>query len=94
MKRQERREEQTNRILISLLFQAFSKLGPLLSATIAKKKDPKKPGMCVIILAVIIPVMLCTVIAIFACETSSSLFVYISRREKTSKLWKVIFLAR
>ena len=29
-----------------LLFvrQAFSKIGPLLSAVIAKKKDPKKPG--------------------------------------------------
>ena len=25
--------------------QAFSKMGPLLSAIIAKKKDPKKPGM-------------------------------------------------
>lgn len=32
-------------------------MGPLLSATIAKKKDPKKPGKCAIIPALVIPVV-------------------------------------
>lgn len=77
------------------LLQAFSKLGPVLNATIAKKKDPKKPGMCSITPAVgVIPVIICTVIAIVVRETSCSLFVDVSRREKISKLWKVVFLAR
>jgi len=35
--------------------QAFSKMGPLLSATIAKKKDSKNPGMCSIVLSVRVP---------------------------------------
>lgn len=29
---------------VHLGWQAFSKVGPLISAVIAKKKDPKKPG--------------------------------------------------
>ena len=71
--------------LFSFLFQAFSKVGPLLSATIAKKKDPKKPGKCAAIIpALVIPVVfLCTVIAIVASETFSllSLFTfYVARK--------------
>lgn len=52
-------------------------VGPLLSATIAKKKDPKKPGKCAIIPALVIPVVfLCTVIAIVASETFSLLCLF------------------
>ena len=32
------------------MLQAFSKLGPVLNATIAKKRDPNKPGVCAITL--------------------------------------------
>ena len=32
-------------VLYFTFFQTFSEFGPLLSTVIAKKKDPKKPGM-------------------------------------------------
>ena len=59
-------------------------MGPLLSATIAKKKDPKKPGKCSITLSEFIPVIIVTVIV--ASASINSLLVYISRLKKIYEL--------